>query len=417
MRRENSSMPLHQSKTLEYNKWKVTKLSPSLNPKCGLPPLVDEVNFCNLLGFNGKFPWFVVHNQKQCYRMFYIDKDTKQIHNEFNPDLNLRTIAAPIAALKELQGRIAATYLNKLPKHEANYAYMRGKNIKMAAENHKDSDVLIKIDLKDFFPSHKDAYIRNKLHHVTGYEKQLCWFISKICTLDGALPQGAATSPVLSIVLNYEMDARLAELATAAGLVYTRYADDLCFSGVDRDNKQCWDFVRAIAKAVFPFRVNWDKVAVMRNKAYSYVCGVTITDPPAKTVEAMIKIGECDGYVLKRKDNKVEYTKLGREPMSDAELAKLKDTLAHTAPDTPLNIEPKRWYVQSIKRMLGLHLTNGVRFPRAKYNQLRMEAMLVAKGAANVNAQRFKGRLAYLRMVDPAKAQKIDQVMLKHRGA
>ena len=73
----------------------------------------------------------------------------------------------------------------------------------------------------------------------------------------------------------------------------------------------------------------------------------------------------------------------------------------------------KRWYIQSIQRMLGLNLTNGVRYPRDKYKRMRLEAMLVAKGADNINPHKFQGRLSFMRMVDPEKASKIEEVLTK----
>ena len=379
------------------------RIQPTEAPTLGLPKLIDEYNLCAILGFSGKFPWFVVHHPEMCYLKFWIDKSTKKIVTEFNPELSLREINAPTKALKELQGRLAYMVFNKLPKHEANFAYMKGKNIKMAADKLAGNDLLIRIDLKDFFPSHSLWYVKNRLHELTGYSEEICWFMARICTLNKKLPQGAVTSPMLSIVLNHDMDVRITEIAAKYGMEYARYADDLCFAGADRSNKMCWDFIHEIRGAIRPFKFNWDKVAIMRNSAYSYVHGVQVDGVlPAWYAKY------SDTYQLKPNEDGVFIHKLGHEEMYPAE----KDLIAA---DMPANciLREKRWYVQSIQRMLGLHLTAGVKYPRGKYNKMRMEAMLLAKGSNNVNPHKFRGKLAFMRMVDPAKATKIEEVLRK----
>ena len=100
------------------------------------------------------------------------------------------------------------------------------------------------------------------------------------------------------------------------------------------------------------------------------------------------------------------------EEAVEALIAEIRAELV-SSPDA--DIRPKRFYMQSIKRMLGMHLTDGINYPRDKYKKMRVEAMLVAKGATNVDVPRFRGRLAFMRMVDPDKAAKIDAIIIKHR--
>lgn len=380
-------------------------------PKLGLPSVIDEYNLCALLGFSGKYPWYVVHNTPSCYLRFWLDKDTKKIVPEFNEALRLREINAPTRALKELQGRLAMNIFNKLPKHEANFAYMKGKNIKMAAEALAGNGVLIRIDLKEFFPSHRSWYIRDKLHELTGYSKEICWFISKLCTLSKQLPQGAVTSPVLSIVLNYEIDCALEKLAAEYGLVYARYADDLCFAGDDRNNERCWDFIHKVKQVVRPFKINWDKVDVMRNRAYRYVHAIEVSNDHYDVTAGWAK-ETFSNYIVAEKAGGTRISKLGHEELYPAEIQTIIEQLPF---ETNVKLDP--WYVQSIQRMLGLHLTAGVKYPRQKYNRMRVEAMRVGKGDPDVNPHKFRGKLAFMRMVDPDKAAKIDAIVAKYKEA
>ena len=375
-----------------------------------LPALVDEYNLCNILGYNGKFPWYVVRHTEDCYTKFWIDKETKRFVNEFNPSLNLREINAPIASLKVLQGRLGAALFNVLPKHPANYAYMSGKNIRDAVENHEDGEVLIRIDMKNFFTMHNELYVRRKLHDLTGYSKELCWFITKICSLNGCLPQGSATSPILSVVLNYEMDEAISAIAQEYGMVYTRYADDLCFSGPDKGNNIFWSMIKEVSAAVHPFKVNWDKVEIMRNKSYRYLNGIEIRCGADNIVTVSQQLSTLfPNLKIKPQRNKVALvsnTEMYDDVYNSIETA-IKDKVANSG-----TLVKHYYYVQSIKRMLGVNLTDGIKFPRSKYLELRKEAFLISKGE-DINLAKFRGRLNFMRLIDPNKASKVEAILSK----
>jgi hypothetical protein len=61
--------------------------------------------------------------------------------------------------------------------------------------------------------------------------------------------------------------------------------------------------------------------------------------------------------------------------------------------------------------MLGMNITPTIHYPRGKYNDLRLQALLVTKCAPNINLQRFRGRLSFLRSIDPKKAASIDKIL------
>lgn len=375
-----------------------------------LPLLVDEYNLCNLLGYNGKFPWYAIRHTEDCYTKFWIDKETKRFVGEFNPSLNLREINAPIASLKVLQGRLGALLFNVLPKHPANYAYMSGKNIRDAVENHTEGEVLIRIDMKNFFNMHNELYVRRKLHELTGYNKEICWFITKICSLNGCLPQGSATSPILSVVLNYEMDEAISAIAQKYGMVYTRYADDLCFSGPDKGNSVFWDMIRETSAAVHPFKVNWDKVEIMRNKSYRYLNGIEIRCGADSIETVSSKVAALfPNLKIKTQKNKVCLISNTEVPVDVYN--SIESTIREKVPNCG-SLLKHHYYVQSIKRMLGVNLTDGIKFPRAKYLELRKEAFLITKGE-DINLAKFRGRLNFMRLIDPNKARKVEAILSK----
>ena len=140
-----------------------------------------------------------------------------------------REIQAPEAALRDLQRRILRRLLRRLRCHPAVTGFERGHSIVTNALPHVNRSVVLRMDLKQFF-------ISTTAKRVHGYFRTIGWsteaaeLLTRLCTHDGGLPQGAPTSPRLSNLVNLPMDHRLAKLAARCGAVYTRYADDLTFS-------------------------------------------------------------------------------------------------------------------------------------------------------------------------------------------
>ena len=361
--------------------------------KPGLPLIFDELSLATFLGLSIKQMWFFIIKNNEQYATFYIDKDTREIVDEPDPARNLRTISAPKAGLKFAQSSLAYRLFKLLPMHEANFAYMRGKSIKHAAELQVDNEVLVKVDLKDFFGSHREGYVKSKLQEITGYNDRVCWLITKLCCKDGKLPQGSPASPVLSVVLNYQMDI---ELSKVPGCTYARYADDITFSGPDAHDNMYWKIIKATQYIVRPFKINWDKVHIMRTRAYSYWCGIDIPKVPGWICPPMaVKIRA-------RSNGTWRITRV--EPMDEATAEAIAQGLPY---------EKVLYYVQDIRRMLGLHLSDTVKVPRNNYDRLRREAMLAGLGYAN--EARFNGRVAYLRSIEPERALKITAIYEKYR--
>lgn len=147
-----------------------------------------------------------------------------------------REIAEPGVDLKKMQYRIIEQYLKREKPHRTAIAYQKGKSIADHAWAHAGAHTVITADMQDFFPSTTRYRVRQFWREQTLYagrpqfndtEVQL---LTNLTTYRGALPQGAPTSPVLSNLVNRELDARLHKLVTQSGGRYTRYADDMVFS-------------------------------------------------------------------------------------------------------------------------------------------------------------------------------------------
>ena len=187
-----------------------------------------------------------------------------------------RTLWIPGGEVRRQQRFIIDQILRRLAVDEHACAYRKGIGIRNCAEPHVGKAVLIHLDIRDFFGSITEDMVYEMFRRETGYEKSLCRFLARMCTLGGKLPQGALTSPMLSNILFRECDEALSRLAEAHGMVYTRYSDDLFFSGDAAGPVDT--FLREASAAVsrHGFRLNTDKTGVRRQQHRQTVLGLTV---------------------------------------------------------------------------------------------------------------------------------------------
>jgi RNA-directed DNA polymerase len=222
----------------------------------------------------------------------------------------IRLIEAPKPRLKELQRQILAHILDKIPAHPAVHGFIKGRSIKSCIGPHVGQRVILRMDLQDFFPSFPARRIQ-ALFRTLGYPESVADLLGGICTnftprgvwskekfdppvawrirqeardlyCRPHLPQGAPTSPALANICSYRADCRLAGLATACGAAYTRYADDLAFSGGRAFEKGIERFSIHVAVILLEegFRVNHRKTRVMRQGVRQHLVGLVANRHP-----------------------------------------------------------------------------------------------------------------------------------------
>jgi hypothetical protein len=214
---------------------------------------------------------------------------------------NIRLIEAPKPRLKQLQRRILAAILDHIPLHSATHGFRRGHSIRTFAAPHTGQRVVLRMDLRDFFPSIVGARVQ-AFFRTAGYPEAVADLLGGICTnaappdvwksaaaLDPRLlhdaralyshphlPQGAPTSPALANLCSWRIDCRLSGLAQSAGAVYTRYADDLAFSGgadFDRAVERFSTHAAAILREE-GFAVHHRKTRIMRQGVCQRLAGL-----------------------------------------------------------------------------------------------------------------------------------------------
>jgi len=171
------------------------------------------------------------------YRKFQIPKRTG----------GQRTIYEPTEGLKRVQRRVLRKLLKRLSAHPRAHGFERGRSTVTGALPHARKSVLIRMDVRDFFGATKAARVRDYFAR-TGWDSEAAELLTRICTHEGSLPQGAPTSPRLSNLVNYKLDARLDALARRFGADYTRYADDMAFSFAEGAHEELAPVIHAAKK-------------------------------------------------------------------------------------------------------------------------------------------------------------------------
>ena len=214
-------------------------------------------------------------------------------HFRPKPDGTWRLLEEPKPLLKRLQRRILRDMLNHVPAHPAAYGFCPGRNAAMAAARHAGEAVVVSFDLAAFFPSiaqHRVYAVFRRL----GYPAAVAQHLTGLCTaitppevlqrpgLAAAdhltarhLPQGAPTSPALANLVAFTLDTRLAGLARRIEATYTRYADDLTFSG---DGHIAATLLRAVPQIVQDcgFALNPQKTRRQNKSVRQMVTGLVV---------------------------------------------------------------------------------------------------------------------------------------------
>jgi RNA-directed DNA polymerase len=190
------------------------------------------------------------------------------------------------AVTKNLHRSFTDLLTYEAPDHV--HGFVRGRSTVSNASQHLGKSCVLRVDLEDFFPSISAAMIKASLQ-AQGYEEKAAELAVSIVTIAGKLPIGISTSPFLSNLAFLSTDCSLAEYVQSVGLSFTRYVDDLTFSGEVTDQHLA-DISRILDDA--GWSVNTRKTAFMRRGGPQYVTGLYVGEAdrpriPRKTKRRM----------------------------------------------------------------------------------------------------------------------------------
>lgn len=162
--------------------------------------------------------------------------------------------------------------------------FVKGRGVAYNAMPHINKRVVLKLDIKDFFESIPFEMLVTTLVGY-GFVTDIAKHIAEIVTLNRVLVAGFNTSPVIANMCCEDMDSMLVDFCQSKGIAYTRYADDLTFSG---DNIDCIDEIKSIIKR-YGFLINEKKTRIYRKGGPQYVTGLTVSDDKYPRIPKSIK--------------------------------------------------------------------------------------------------------------------------------
>jgi retron-type reverse transcriptase len=257
-----------------------------------LPELRDESSVAAWLGIPlARLRWFT-HDRAADATWHYVRYTVAKRSG------GQRVILAPKRELKSLQRRALSELVAKIPSAAAAHGFVSGRSITTNAQPHVGRRVVVSLDLKDFFPSITFPRVRG-VFVAHGYSYAVASTLALLCTeydrevfdRDGErlhisvgprhLVQGAPTSPALANLVAWRLDRRLSGLAAKYGFSYTRYADDLTFSGDDATvvGRLITNIKRVVADE--RFTLNDAKTHVTRRAQRQIVTGLVVNDQAA----------------------------------------------------------------------------------------------------------------------------------------
>ncbi|WP_437908326.1 reverse transcriptase family protein [Sorangium sp. So ce327] len=277
----------------------------------GLPDLPGAAELASALGLSiPRLRWLAYHREVDTgthYRRWHIPKR----------DGSARTISSPKRDLKRAQRWALRNLFEKLPVHAAAHGFLASRSIVTNAAAHAGADTIVKVDIKDFFPTITWRRVRGLLRKAgvaegpatlvallsTEAPRDVVQFRGQtlyVATGPRVLPQGAPTSPAITNAICLRLDRRASGLARKLGLRYTRYADDLTFSfrapeapgvaGAARPRAPVGALLRGLREILSSegFRLHPSKTVVMRKGSRQKVTGLVVNQASEGAPEARV---------------------------------------------------------------------------------------------------------------------------------
>lgn len=255
--------------------------------KQDLPVIFDLNHLSVLLALDKDYLYSTIYGSAAHYRTFQIPKKKG----------GYRELSAPHHTLKYIQTWIYTNVLSKVKINYCSHGFCPKKSIITNAKVHVDNQSLLKIDLKDFFCTITINQVITVFKNL-GYAPKVAFYLASLCCLNNTLPQGAPTSPSLSNIVAKQMDYRLLKLCKKLGFKYSRYADDMAFSGT----KITPDFADYVKKIInnCGFVVNENKVKLYKGEGAKILTGLSLSNNQIRVPREYRRTLEMELYYIKK---------------------------------------------------------------------------------------------------------------------
>ena len=239
------------------------------------------------LGFSGKALYAVSNSIHKHYRAVTIPKGMDELRRLYVPD----------KFLKAIQRRINEVLLSKEEISPYATAYHVGGSTKLNASPHVGKPIILKLDIRHFFDHLIYPIVKERAFPKERYCEQNRVLLTLLCIYMDALPQGAPTSPTISNIIMKDFDNAVGSWCDKNDISYTRYCDDMTFSG-DFDTKKVVSLVKSELKKLGLF-LNDKKTVVVRRGQKQSVTGIIVNERLGVSAEYKKQIRQEMYYCMK----------------------------------------------------------------------------------------------------------------------
>lgn len=145
-------------------------------------------------------------------------------------DGTMRITYDALPQLKKVHLKIKVALLQKVSFPRYLTGSTKGEDYKTNADLHKGAKILINQDIRSFFPSTKAFVVQDVWQYFFGFSAEAAECMTKLTIRQGALPQGAITSPGLANLVFWNVEPVLQAKFAACGITYSRFVDDIAIS-------------------------------------------------------------------------------------------------------------------------------------------------------------------------------------------
>lgn len=246
----------------------------------------------------------------------------KLYHNVSIPKQNgeLRQLQVPNDFLKAIQKSIAKNLLAYEPISPYATAYRYGGSTIVNARPHINKSVVLKLDIRHFFDNITYPMVKEKVFAAEKYSEENRILLSILCVYQHSVPQGAPTSPFISNIIMRDFDNTVGEWCEKHNVTYTRYCDDMTFSG-DFESKDIIDFIE-IELLKYGFFLNKKKTTLLHNGQRKVVTGIVVNEKATVPISYRKKLRQ-EMYYIKKYGVESHIKKCGISEPKDQYLKKL----------------------------------------------------------------------------------------------
>ena len=229
----------------------------------------------------------ISNNKENNYKVYKIKKRNGKY----------RTIYEPNSLLKEIHKQILLNILNNKAISKYAKAYHKGISLKDNAIPHVNKKVILKLDIKNFFESIRFIDIYNTCFPIEYFPKSVGMVLTYLCTYEDHLMEGASVSPYISNLVMREFDEEIGEYCTLNKIDYTRYSDDMTFSGDFNPT----DIIIKVRKMLYKLglRLNDEKTIILTNSKRETVTGLVVNNKVQVNQKYRNKIRQEVYYIKK----------------------------------------------------------------------------------------------------------------------